>query len=81
MSLKITYVVNISYEGDGLGPLGNTPNGPSVQFTGQQLVLGGATPTGAQITTACTAMGTDISNQANVAAVLARLQALETGGT
>ena len=80
MSLKITYVVNISHQGDGLGPLAVNPDGPTVQFTGAQLVLGGTTPTGAQITTACTAMGADISTQANVAAVLARLQALETGG-
>ena len=80
MSLRLTYTCSISHDGDGQGPAGVNPNGPTLQFTGTQLVLGGSTPTGAQITTACTAMGTDISNQANVAAILARLQAFETGG-
>ena len=80
MSLKLTYSVTISHADDGAGPLGFPVNGPARTFTGVQVVAGLSTPTGAQITTACPAMGTDISTQANVAAVLTQLQGFETGG-
>lgn len=81
MSLKITYSVNISHTGDGGGPVGFTPDGPTIQFQGVQVVAGLSTPTGAQITTALTAMASDITAQAVTnATTLARVQALETGG-
>jgi hypothetical protein len=81
MSLKVTYSVNISHCGDGGGAVGFTPDGPTAFYSGSQVVAGLAAPTAAQITTALTAMATDINAQAVLnAAQLARVQAFETGG-
>lgn len=44
-------------------------------------VPGGSTPTGANFTTACTTLGTNISTAINVAATLAAIQGFATGAT
>ena len=85
MALKITYSVNISFIGDGTGGM-FAPQGTTIQFTqssaaGTGQVPGGNTPTAANLLTACVAMGADIGAQMGVAAVVARIQGLATGGS
>ncbi len=91
MSFRIRYTAYVDYVADGAGPMeaagaqtlridgspNQTPQGP---VSGVQIVPGGNSPTGANFTTAATAIGTDLSNQLNVAAVLARVQAFSSGG-
>ena len=83
MSYKLTYTANISWVGDGPGPIGFNPDGPTLQFSGSQVMAGtAAVPlTTASILTATTAMGTDIDTQATAAATLARLQGFANGTT
>ena len=89
---RLRYYVDVDWVGDGTGGTGqgqlqaNNPVAGAVgmaqtmRFQGGQYVPGGDTPSGANFTTATTAMGTDISNQINVAAILAQIQAWATGG-
>lgn len=83
MSYKLTYTCNVSWVPDGQGAVGFVPTGPTLEFVGSQVVPGfstpGTTPSGANFTTACTSMGTDISTQINVAATLARIQGFGNG--
>ena len=84
MSLKLTYQLFVTHAVDGGGPVGFTGIGPVAEFsgvTGFVIVAGGTTPTGAQITTAITAVATDLNAQVVTnAANLAKVQGFETGG-
>lgn len=83
MSYRLTYTASIAHFPDGAGPLEQN-NGSVLTFQGSQVVIStGATRdaiTGANLTTAATAMGTDISNQMNVNAVLTQIQNFASGG-
>jgi len=80
MTYRVTYQVQVGLFQDGGGQIGTNQNGPILELQGVQIVPGANSPTGANLTTACTAMGTDISTQMNVAATLAQIQAFATGG-
>jgi len=82
MAINLTYIVTVNYTPDGAGPFNNAV---SAQFdlvnTAPSLaVAGGNNPSAAQLTAAFTAMAADINAQAN-AAVLARVQNFQNGGT
>lgn len=83
MSYSLTYQVQVNWTGDGQGPVGQHPIGPTLEFMGTQTVPGfstpGTTPTGANFNTAAVAMGADISAQIQVPAVLARIQGFGNG--
>ncbi len=81
MSYRITYTATVGNFQDGGGQIGTNNNGPVLTLSGVQIVPGAEAPTGANLNTACVAMGADISTQMLVANTLARIQAFATGGT
>jgi len=81
MTYRLIATVTVGNFQDGGGQIGVTPNGPVLTVFQTEIVPGAQTPTGANFTTACTNLGTDISTQLNAAATLARIQAFATGGT
>ncbi len=81
MTYRLIASVTIGQFQDGGGQIGTTPNGPVLTISQVEIVPGAEAPTGANFTTACTNLGTDISTQLNAAATLARIQAFATGGT
>lgn len=82
MSYLLTYTFSISWVADGAGQL-NQESGQTFTFEESglgQFVAGGAAPSSAQITTACTAAGTDMATQLTTQPKLAQILSAASGG-
>ena len=80
MSYRLRYTANIDWIGDGSGAM-EVSGAQTLSFSATQpvpYVPGADAPTSGNISTACTAMATDIAAQMN--AVLGRIQGFATGG-
>lgn len=90
MSYRITYQVNVSWVGPGIGPMGgNSAAAPGLAPAGGAQVKAlfntnpgqnSATFTSSDITALTNAMAADIAAQMNVPATLAQVQAFASGG-
>ena len=86
----LKWSLDVCWVADGAGPMGvpgaqtkrlnNDALGGTVLNGGYVVVPGGDSPTGANFTTACTTVGTNMGTACNVAATLAQIQAFSTGG-
>lgn len=90
MAYFLKWRLEVCWVGDGAGPmevpgaqtkiLNNDQIGGTVNNSGYVVVPGADAPTGANFTTACTTVGTNMGTACNVAATLAQIQAFATGG-
>ena len=82
MSYLLTYTFSLNWTADGAGQL-NQESGQAFTFeeTGfGQYVAGGAAPTSAQISAACTAAGADMATQLTTQPTLAKILSAASGG-
>ena len=93
MAYVMNWDVRVSWVGDGVGQMQALgPGSPSLKITnsttsgatsagGTVVIPGGDSPTGANLTTAATTVGTNIGTILNASAILTQIQGWSTGTT